>query len=68
MRLSAGERVSMRDLLYGLIVAGGNDAALAIADAVGGDEPTFVAMMNAQAQQRGLWRTRFASAAGVGQW
>lgn len=65
MRLSAGEQVSMRDLLYGLMVAGGNDAALAIADAVGGDEPTFVAMMNAQAQQRGLWRTRFASADGA---
>lgn len=65
MGLSAGERVSLRALLYGLVVSGGNDAALTIADAVGGDEPTFVALMNNQAAQLGLWRTHYASPDGA---
>jgi len=65
MNLSVGERVPMRDLLYGLIVMGGNDAALAIADAVGGDQATFVRMMNTRAQQFGLWHTHFVSPDGV---
>ncbi|HEX8996133.1 MAG TPA: D-alanyl-D-alanine carboxypeptidase family protein [Ktedonobacterales bacterium] len=65
MDLSAGEQLTVRELLYGLIVAGGNDAALAIADAVGGDEATFVMMMNTRAVQLGLTHTHFVSADGV---
>lgn len=65
MGVSAGERITLRDLLYGLMVAGGNDAALAIADAVGGDQATFVQMMNARAQRLGLLHTHFVSADGV---
>lgn len=65
MDLSAGEQLTVRELLYGLIVAGGNDAALAIADAVGGDEASFVAMMNLRARQLGLAHTHFVSADGV---
>lgn len=65
MDLSAGEQVPMRDLLYGLIVAGGNDAALAIADDVGGSKSAFVAMMNSRAHQLGLTETHFVSPDGV---
>lgn len=65
MGLRAGEQVPLRELLYGLVVSGGNDAAWAIADSVGGDEPTFVTLMNTQAAQLGLWRTRFTSPAGA---
>lgn len=65
MDLSAGEQVSMRDLLYGLVVAGGNDAALAIADQVSGNEANFVSLMNARAHALGLTHTHFVSADGV---
>ncbi|HEY8325494.1 MAG: D-alanyl-D-alanine carboxypeptidase family protein [Ktedonobacterales bacterium] len=65
MGVSAGESLTTRELLYGLIVQGGNDAALAIADAIGGNEPTFVAMMNTRAQQLGLTHTHFVSPDGV---
>lgn len=65
MDVSVGEQLTVRELLYGLIVQGGNDAAIAIADAVGGDEPSFVAMMNARARQLGLMHTHFVSADGL---
>jgi len=65
MDVSVGEKLTVRELLYGLIVQGGNDAAIAIADAVGGDEPSFVAMMNARARQLGLMHTHFVSADGL---
>ena len=65
MDVSAGEQLTVRELLYGLIVQGGNDAAQAIADAVGGDESSFVAMMNLRARRLGLMHTRFDSADGL---
>ncbi len=42
MHLVAGERLTLHELLEGLIIASGNDAAVAIADAVGGSVPRFV--------------------------
>jgi serine-type D-Ala-D-Ala carboxypeptidase (penicillin-binding protein 5/6) len=65
MDLSVGEQVTMRQLLYGLMLPGGNDAAQAIADAVAGDAPTFVLEMNRNAQELGLTHTSFVSADGV---
>jgi D-alanyl-D-alanine carboxypeptidase (penicillin-binding protein 5/6) len=65
MDLSAGEQVSMRDLLYGLMLPGGNDAALAIADAIAGNAGSFVALMNRNAQELGLSHTSFVSPDGV---
>ena len=44
-----GEQVSVRDLLYGLMLPSGNDAALVLADYVGDGIPGFVAKMNAKA-------------------
>lgn len=65
MGLSQGEQVSLGDLLYGLLLPSGNDAAVAIADGVGGSEAHFVAMMNQQAQQLGLTHTHFANPHGL---
>lgn len=61
MGVSVGEQLSLRDLLYGLMLPSGNDAAIAIADAIGGSVPKFVAMMNVKAQQLGLTRTHFVT-------
>lgn len=65
MGLSKGEQISLGDLLYGLLLPSGNDAAVAIADGVGGSEAHFVAMMNQQAQQLGLTHTHFANPHGL---
>jgi serine-type D-Ala-D-Ala carboxypeptidase (penicillin-binding protein 5/6) len=65
MGLSAGEQVTLRDLLYGLVLPSGNDAAVAIADAIGGSVDSFVALMNQRAQQLGLTQTRFVSPDGL---
>jgi D-alanyl-D-alanine carboxypeptidase len=65
MGVSAGERLTLRELLYGLMLVGGNDAALAIADTANGGAPAFVAKMNLRAAQLGLRHTHFVSADGV---
>jgi len=57
--------VSINDLLYGLMVQSGNDAAVALAEAVAGDEGTFVHLMNEQAQRMGMKNTRFANPHGL---
>ena len=57
--------VRVQDLLYGLIVQSGNDAAIALAEAVGGDEANFVSQMNRTAQRLGLKSTRFANPHGL---
>ncbi|HST89116.1 MAG TPA: serine hydrolase [Ktedonobacterales bacterium] len=66
MGLSTGEQLTLRELLYGLLLPSGNDAAVAIADAVGGSEAKFVAMMNARAQALGLTHTHYANPHGLG--
>ncbi len=65
MGLSAGEQLTLRDLLYGLVLPSGNDAAVAIADAIGGSEEAFVAMMNLRAHQLGLADTHYVSPDGL---
>jgi D-alanyl-D-alanine carboxypeptidase (penicillin-binding protein 5/6) len=57
--------VKVEDLLYGLIVQSGNDAAVALAEAVAGTEDAFVALMNKEADRMGLKSTRFANAHGL---
>ena len=57
--------VSIEDLLYGLMVQSGNDAAIALAEAVAGDEAAFVALMNREAARMGLTATRFANPHGL---
>lgn len=57
--------VSVRDLLYGLIVDSGNDAAVALSEAVAGTEDAFVTLMNREAERMGLKSTHFANAHGL---
>lgn len=62
--LKSGERLSMRELLYGLILASGNDCAVAIAEYFG-SEDLFVEMMNSFAYSLGLNNTHFANPHGL---
>lgn len=65
MFLEPGKRVSINDLLYGLLVQSGNDAAIALAEATSGSVEAFVQQMNEQAGKMGLHGTRFASPHGL---
>lgn len=63
--LKAGERITVRGLLYGLLLQSGNDAATAIACHVAGSEEQFVALMNQKAAELGMADTSFANACGL---
>jgi serine-type D-Ala-D-Ala carboxypeptidase (penicillin-binding protein 5/6) len=67
MGLRTGERISVRDLLYGLILRSGNDAAHTLAIAAAGSERRFVAEMNRYAAALGLSRTHYANPVGLDQ-
>src|SRR5260370_3939468 len=60
-----GETYTLRDLLYGLLYFSGNDAALVIANAVGGNVSNFVAEMNQKAQELGMLDTHFVNPHGL---
>ncbi|MCY7834519.1 D-alanyl-D-alanine carboxypeptidase, partial [Bacillus spizizenii] len=57
--LTEGQKVKLKDLVYGLMLRSGNDAAVAIAEHVGGSLDGFVYMMNQKAEQLGMENTRF---------
>ncbi|MEG2000765.1 MAG: D-alanyl-D-alanine carboxypeptidase family protein [Evtepia sp.] len=63
--LRAGETLSLKTLLYGLLLQSGNDAAVAIAGFCAGDVDTFVSEMNERAQQIGMEHTHFANPNGL---
>lgn len=63
--LDEGQRVPMRELLAGLLLRSGNDAAVAVAEHVAGSEAAFVAAMNARARELGLDDTSFVDASGL---
>lgn len=63
--ISAGERYTLAQLLRGLLLRSGNDAAVAIAEAVSGSVPAFVARMNAKARALGLQDTHFVNPHGL---
>lgn len=65
MGLREGDRVSRRDLLYGILLPSGNDAANAAAVSVSGSIPAFVKLMNTRAQQLGLENTHFVTPSGL---
>ncbi|HZW31734.1 MAG TPA: D-alanyl-D-alanine carboxypeptidase family protein [Isosphaeraceae bacterium] len=65
MGLHPGERLSLRDLLFGLLVPSGDDAALAIATAIAGSEPAFVTLMNQTAARLGLTDSHFVNPHGL---
>ena len=64
MYLRAGETVRVEELLYGLLLCSGNDAALALTECAGGLTP-FVAMMNEKAAALGMAHTSFANPNGL---
>ena len=63
--IEVGEEISLRDLLYGLILRSGNDAAVAIAKHVGNTEEKFVDLMNAKAKVLGMNNTIFKNPHGL---
>jgi len=63
--LRAGERVQAWKLFYSLLLFSGNDDALALAIAAGGDKWTFIRSMNAEAKKLGLHDTHFSTPSGV---
>jgi serine-type D-Ala-D-Ala carboxypeptidase (penicillin-binding protein 5/6) len=65
LELRPGERVSVRDLLYGLILRSGNDAAADLALAAAGSEERFVRQMNQRAAALGLADTHYANPIGL---
>lgn len=65
--IKEGEELTLRDLLYGLMLRSGNDAALSIATYVGGDVQAFVSMMNAKAKSIGMKNSTFNNPSGLDQ-
>lgn len=63
--IEVGEKIKLKDLLYGLMLRSGNDAAVMIATYVAGSEEEFVKMMNDKALELGMKRTTFYNASGL---
>lgn len=63
--LQKGEKIKLEDLVYGLMLRSGNDAAVAIAEHVGGSLEGFVLMMNQKAEEIGMTNTIFANPHGL---
>ena len=63
--LKEGEVLTIGDLLYGLMLQSGNDAAVALAQYLDGDEAAFVLRMNRRAEELGLADTRFGNPHGL---
>jgi serine-type D-Ala-D-Ala carboxypeptidase (penicillin-binding protein 5/6) len=63
--LDPGEKIRVRDLLYGLLLPSANDAAQTLAVGIGGSVPAFVAKMNQAAQALGLSNTSYANPIGL---
>ena len=63
--LEAGEQMSVEDLVKGICIGSGNDAAVAMAERIGGTEGEFVKMMNQKAKDLGLVNTNFENSCGL---
>ena len=63
--LKAGEKITLRNLLYGLMLRSGNDAAVAIAEHVGGSVGGFAYLMNKKAETLGLANSHFTNPHGL---
>ncbi|HVI41986.1 MAG TPA: D-alanyl-D-alanine carboxypeptidase family protein [Anaerovoracaceae bacterium] len=63
--LAPGEMISLRDLVYGLMLRSGNDAAIAISEEIGGSTNNFVIMMNKKARELGACNTNFMNPNGL---
>ena len=63
--LEPGEQFTLDELIKAICVCSANDAAVAVAEFVGGSEPVFAEMMNARATELGMTHTRFVNACGL---
>ena len=64
MFVKVGDKVSVADLLRGIIVQSGNDACIVVAEAIGGSEDTFAEMMTEKGKEIGLKDSIFTNATG----
>ena len=65
MFIQVGTQVVVEDLIKGMIVQSGNDACVALAEAIAGSEDNFAQMMNREAQRLGMKNSSFRNAAGM---
>lgn len=65
LKINTGDKISVRDLLYGLMLRSGNDAAVALAEYVGGSLEGFAILMNNKAKELGLKDTNFVTPHGL---
>ncbi len=65
MFLNVGQQARVEDLIRGVIVQSGNDAAVALAEGLGGSEGNFAEMMNAKARELGMTNSHFVNATGM---
>ncbi len=63
--LAVNSKVLLKDLLYGMIIQSGNDAAIALAEHIAGSEPTFAELMNQYAAKLGMTGTHYVDATGL---
>jgi len=63
--LEEGEKLTLEQMLYGMMLNSGNDAAVAIAEHIGGSVETFVKMMNEKAREIGAYNTTFVNPSGL---
>ncbi len=64
-KLRPGDQITIRQLMYGLLLPSGNDAAIAIAEGVSGDYDTFIALMNQEARALGATNSHFVNPNGL---
>ena len=65
MFIMVNDEVSVEDLLYGIIIASGNDACVALAEGIAGSEEIFAEMMNEKAAEIGMSSTNFSNSSGI---
>ena len=65
MFIMVGDEVSVKDLLYGIIVASGNDACIALAEGIAGTEEEFAILMTAKAKELEMENTNFTNSSGI---
>lgn len=65
LELKTGEKIVMKDLLLGMMLESGNDAAVAVAEHVAGSVPAFAKLMNEKAKQIGATHTHFVNPNGL---
>jgi D-alanyl-D-alanine carboxypeptidase (penicillin-binding protein 5/6) len=65
MFIEVGKRITVEELLKGMIIQSGNDASVALAEHIAGSEEVFAEMMNSQARRLGMTNTHFVNSTGL---